>query len=62
EPGRLRVLSPTESEALEASEIEEAAYELLLHVLEDLKPSSEIRGRPAVFLSALPDPLPPWEN
>jgi DNA-binding Lrp family transcriptional regulator len=62
EEGRLRVLSPERGEAAEAPDVEEAAYELLLHVLEDLRPSPQVRGRAAVFFSALPDAFPPGES
>lgn len=60
EPGRLKVLSPVRDEAPEATEVEEAGYELLLHVLEDLRPSPALRSRTAVLLHALPAPPVPF--
>ena len=57
EPARLRVLAPETESAIDAPEIEEAAYELLLHVLQDLRPQPALRSRGAVFLSASPDPV-----
>jgi hypothetical protein len=51
-PGRLRILCPvSENDGIDASETEEAGYELLFHVLEHLRTPANPRGSSALFFA-----------
>jgi DNA-binding HxlR family transcriptional regulator len=57
--GHLRVFVPGVAEADEASEAEDAAYELLVHAVDALRPTPS-GGSGAAFLSAELGPRPVW--